>query len=175
MFQNLRVGTPLYVLHKKEPLINIGEVISVSSPQPKYDTTYRSGSWTPPKNFVDVQIKVNGQTIDLQQLPADVTIADFGNNGIVVSESRDAIINEIEVLRKNSSSALEDIDRHKHVVEECDIMIATLNPQIKQDAKREEELKIMRGEMKSMQEGMDEIKDMLARVLNTSSVQKKEK
>ena len=99
MFSNLRIGTPLYILHKQDPKLEIGEVTFVSQPAPQFGTTYTSGYPMPaPKMLVDVKIKSpGGEVVDLQKLPADLSIADFGN-GMVVSESRDAIYNEIDAI-----------------------------------------------------------------------------
>ena len=100
MFQNVRKGTPIYLLHRNEAKVEIGEVVGVSMAQPMFNHSYQNGQYLQPKNVVDIQVSINGKTINLQKLPADATIAD--DNGMVVSESRDAILTEIDILKKNS-------------------------------------------------------------------------
>ena len=168
MFQSLRAGTPLYVLHKSEPRLEIGEVVSVSNPQPQFgQMSYHAGmAYQPQKNVVDVKIKVGDQLIDLQQLPADAVIADFGSNGMVISESRDAVLTEIDTLRKNSEKVLESIDYHKSLVEKCSSIAAELNPHIRQEAEQRQEMERMKSELSDIRSSMQNIQGMLAKALN---------
>nr|DAI58792.1 MAG TPA: hypothetical protein [Crassvirales sp.] len=40
MFQNLRANSQLYILHKEAtPYIEVGQVVSISQPQPKFPVT----------------------------------------------------------------------------------------------------------------------------------------
>lgn len=153
MFQNIRVGTPLYVLHKQEPKLEIGEVMSVSVPQPQFGA-YQVGM----KMVVDVNIKVGEQPIEFQKLPADLSITDYAGNTMVVAEDRNAILNEISILRKNSEKVLESVDYHKGVLDKCTEMIETLNPAAKQEAEKQKEIDTLKTDVADM-------KSMLARLL----------
>jgi hypothetical protein len=162
MFSNLRIGTPLYVLHKQEPQLEIGEVTFVSQPTPQMGTTYNAGFQMPtPKLLVDLKIKTANGEVDLQKLPADLSIADFGN-GMVVSESRDAIYNEIEALRKNSQRVVDSIEYHQTVMSKCTDLMAELNPQVKQEA----EFDSLKQEVSGIKGDLAELKGMLAKFLN---------
>jgi hypothetical protein len=166
MFSNLRVGAPLYVLHKQEPRLEIGEVIYVSQPSPQFSTTYNAGFQMPsPKMLVDLKIKTDHGDVDLQKIPSDLSIADFGN-GMVISESRDAIFNEIDAMRKNSVRIIESVDQHKGIVEKCDSLLSELNPQIKQEVERTKELDNLKKEMGGIKGDLAELKGMLAKFLN---------
>ena len=93
MFQSLRQSNLFYILQKGEtPALKVGQVVSVSNPQPKY------GQYVPGQAFgqnmetvVDVTVKVGEETMEFKQLPANLSIANFGQNGVVVSESREAM------------------------------------------------------------------------------------
>lgn len=160
MFQNLRVGSPIYILHKTEPKLIVGEVSSVSLPVPVLNQVYQAGVFQQPKTTVDVKVKYNGEVIDYQKLPSEMSIADFGNSGMVISESKDSIINEVQILKNNSANILDSIEKHKKIMEECDVMLQTLNPSVKQEAERNKEMEAMKSEMKEM-------KEMLAQVLKS--------
>lgn len=174
MFQGLRAGSPIYLLSKSEPKIEIAEVISVGNPVPQYGANFQTGNFFQPKNTVDVKARVGEQVIDLQKLPAELDIADFGTSGMVVSESREAIINEIDGFKKLSVRALEGIDKHKHIVEECDKMLAALNPQIKKDAEQAEEIEKLKSGMNNLMDDMTDIKAMLAKALKCGVKTKEE-
>lgn len=170
MFQGLRGSAPLYILYKSVPKIVVGEVVSVSNPVPQFgNITYQSGTLVPPKNVVDVKVMVDGEVMDFQKLPADASIADFGVNGIVVSESRDAIINEISGFKKVSEKALADVERHQTIVAECDKMLATLNPQLQREAEQAEEIENLKRGMADLRGDMSDIKGMLSQALGRGS------
>ena len=165
MFSNLRIGTPLYVLHKNEPQREVGEVIFVSQPTPQFGTTYNAGYPMTPKMLVDVKIKTANGDVELQKLPAELSIADFGN-GMVISESKDSILNEIDVLRKNSVHIIESVELHKGIVGKCDTLLAELNPQIRKEAERTKEFDSLKQEVGGLKGDLLELKGMLSKLLN---------
>lgn len=167
MFQNVRKGTPIYLLHRNEAKVEIGEVVGVSMPQPMFSHSYQSGQYLPPKNVVDIQVSINGNMINLQKLPADATIAD--DNGMVVSESRDAILTEIDILKKNSQKMLESMDYHKDIVAKCNALCAELNPHLKKEAEQAKEMNVLKDQVSNLRDDMVDIKSMLTKVLNKKS------
>lgn len=162
MFQTLRQGATVYILYKNDiPRIEYAEVVSVGLPTPQFNATnyQQNGQYLQPKNVVDLKVNVGGQLIDLQKLPADSTIADFGNNGMVVSMSKDAILTEISTLRNNSQRVVESIDKHKKNIEYCDKLIEELNPEVKKEAERREEIDNLKNEISGL-------KDLLSQFMN---------
>ena len=99
MFSNLRTNSQLYILHRDTtPYIEIGQVMSVSQPRPKFQT----GSYlTPQEQVVDIVVSVNGNNITLQSLPANLDVADQGtiNGSLFISTARDAMNTEINSMR----------------------------------------------------------------------------
>lgn len=173
MFQSLRVGTTLYVLHKNEPRIEQGEVVFVSNPVPQFGQTFNAGMLTPPQMTVDVNIKVEGKEkpIEIKQLPAAQTIADYGN-GMVISESKEAISNEIAAVKANSIRVIESIDQHKGIIQKCDSLLEQLNPEIRKDAERSRELETLSSRVGGLESSLGRIEELLARTLNTKAKEK---
>lgn len=63
MFQSLRANNQLYILHKDaNPYIEIGSVVSVSAPKPKYPMPTPIGQIPQTEMVVDIVININGQT-----------------------------------------------------------------------------------------------------------------
>ena len=104
MFQNLRNSQQLYILHKDPtPYIDKGSVVSVSAPRPKYPMNTPIGQMPQVEMVVDVSVNIGGQITNFQNLPAGMEIADFGQNGnIVISCSRDAMNNEVSMMKQKS-------------------------------------------------------------------------
>lgn len=157
MFQSLRGGSPFYILYKNDPKLVVGEVVNTENLMPLLGTTFQNGIMSQPKNVVDVNISVDGESMKFQKLPADMSIADFGT-GVVVSDSRDAIINEIEAFKNVSVRILNEVEKHQHIVNECDRMLGQLNPHIATEARQSREIESLKNEMA-------DIKEMLSKAL----------
>lgn len=157
MFSTLRGGTPIYLLHKQEPRLEMAEVVSHSEPMPIYPNTYPTVGLMPQKMCVDVDVRINGQDVKLQKLPTDAVIADC--NGMVVAETKDAIINEVMAMSKCSQSIIDSVDHHKEVVERCHAIIEELSPEAKREAERNKEIETLKGEL-------GELKGLLSQLLN---------
>lgn len=61
MFQSLRPNNQIYILRKDKPSLEIGSVVSVSMPTPKYQMQPTFGQ--PQEMVVDIVAKVNNQDV----------------------------------------------------------------------------------------------------------------
>ena len=105
MFQGLRQGGMFYILEKGENIsLKIGQVVSVSNPQPKYNQFGTAPTFTAqPEMVVDVKVKVGEDAMEFKQLNANMNIANSGN--VVVSDSKEAMSAEVEGLLRTSKKA----------------------------------------------------------------------
>lgn len=133
--------------------MKVGQVVSVSNPQPKY------GQYVPGQAYgqnvetvVDVSVKVGEETIDFKQLPANLSIANFGANGVVVSENL-----------------------HENVISSCDAILRELNPQFAKEKEQEEKIGVLEQKVSGVENTLTDIKDMLAKALNSGSNNSKNK
>ncbi len=169
MFSALRQGSPFYILEKAdEPRLKIGSVVSVSQPAPKYAQTY-----IPNQNFtetvVDVVVKVGEEEIKFEKIPSSLSIANFGQNGVVVSESKEAMNTEVEGMLRTSRNILDSIPYHEKVVDVCDSMLRQLNPQFAKEKEQEEKIASLESKVGGMEGKLDRIADMLAVALSNKS------
>ena len=164
MFQNLRSGNNFYMLHKNEPKLSIGEVKSVTKPTQQFGLPYQPGAMMQPGNYVEINLLVDGQDVLIQKVPAELSITDYGPD-MVISDSRDAMINEIEAFKHGSEKHIADTPKHERIVSECASMLEVLNPRIAKDAEQEKRIEQLTGEL-------SEMKAMLAEVLKRGSKDK---
>ena len=152
MFQNLRVNSQVYILHKdNNPYIECGSVMSVSAPKPKYPSNMPIGSFPQVETVVDLVININGQNTNFNGLPAGLDVADFGQNGnIVITCSRDAMNNEVTMMKQKSMDIVNSIDYHRGVIASCDKMLNFLNPEYAEKQRQEKEMSDMREQMAQM-------------------------
>lgn len=156
MFSALRQGSQFYILEKSgKPLLQIGTVQSVSSP---LFNTYN--------NSVDVTVLINGESVDFKQLPTALSIANYNNGNTIVSESRELMCNEVELLIKNSKDILESIPYHEEVVESGEEMLKQLSPQYAKQKDQEDKINNLETKVGSMESKLDNIASMLTQALN---------
>lgn len=162
MFQNLRVNSQLYVLHKENtPYVETGSVVSVSAPRPKYPTMPQVGQFPQVEMVVDVIVNIGGQNTKFQDLPAGSDIADFGNNGnVVVSCSRDAMNNEVAMMKQKSIDVVNSVGYHEKVIESCDKMLNLLNPEFAAKQQQDEEISGLKKQVSEMTRNMSELMAM---------------
>jgi hypothetical protein len=152
MFQSLRPNNQLYILRKDKPSLEIGSVVSVSLPVPKYQMQPSFGQ--PQEMVVDIVAKVNNQDITYQKIPATSDIADFGNSGIVLSDSREAMNSEVLSLKKKSADIINSIDYHKEVISSCETILSELNPEFAEKQAQQKEINSLREQMAEMTKNM---------------------
>ena len=146
MFQNLRSGNQVFILHKDgRPSMETGTVVSVSMPMPKYQVPPVFGQ--PQEMVVDLVVKVNNVDTTYQKLPATADIADFGMSGVVISTSRDAMNAEVMSLKNKSIDAINSVDFHKGVIEGCDVILAGLNPEFAERQQQQAEINDLKAQM----------------------------
>lgn len=169
MFQNLRQGTPLYVLYKSPIRLEIGEVVSVSAPQPEFGATFTAGmQYQPQQMIVDIAVKAGEDTVNLKKIPADQNIIDFNN--MVISESQDAIFREVKLIHKKSMDAIseESIAQNKQTMADCEKIMSELSPSYKQDTEQRKEMDAFREELSSVNTRMGNIEALLTKIAKSS-------
>ena len=162
MFQNLRVNNQLYILHKEaKHFIEIGSVVSVSAPKPKYPMPAPMGQMPQMEMVVDVVANINGQNTTFQNLPSGNDIADFGQNGnLVVSCSRDAMNNEISMIKQKRLDRVNSRDYDLSVIASCDEMLTMINPEFAEKQRQEQEINALNAQVSDMSKNMSELMEL---------------
>ena len=137
--------------------------MSVSLPVPKYPLATTFGNQ---EMLVDIVIKINNQEITYQKLPANSDIADFGNTGIVLSASREAINSEIISLKTKSEDIINSVDYHKNVINDCDKLLSELNPDFAERQKQQDEIEMLKEQISSVAESVSTLISELRKAKN---------
>ena len=170
MFSGLRQAGLFYILEKGEELkLRIGQVISVSNPQPKYGQ-YSYGSQ--PEMTVDVRVKVDEETLEFKQLNVNASIANSGS--VIVSDSKEAMNAEVEGLLRTSRGVLDSVSYHEKVLTSCDAILRELNPSFKKEKEQEEKMSMLEDEVIGIKDTLGEMMNMLSSALGHSKPKSKE-
>lgn len=173
MFQGLRQNGLFYILEKGEDLkLRIGQVVSVSNPQPKYGQFGAPTFGSQPEMTVDVRVKVDEETMDFKQLNANASIANSGN--VVVSDSKDAMSAEVEGLLRTSRAILESVPYHERMLASCDNVLRDLNPSFKKEKEQEEKIGALEEKMVGIEGTLNDMMSMLSNALGQSKSKRKE-
>lgn len=173
MFQGVRQNGLFYILEKGEDLkLRVGQVISVSNPQPKYGQFNTPTFGSQPEMTVDIRVKVDEETMDFKQLSANASIANSGN--VVVSDSKDAMSAEVEGLLRTSKAILESVPYHEKMLVACDNVLRDLNPSFKKEKEQEEKIGALEEKMVGIEGTLNDMMSMLSNALGQSKSKKKE-
>ena len=164
MFQSLRPNNQIFILHKDKAILEIGSVVSVSAPMPKYQVPPVFGQAQ--EMVVDLVVKVNNQDINYQKIPANLDLADFGSNNIVLSDNRNAMNSEIMSLKQKSMDILSSIDHHKTLIANYDKMLSDINPEFAEKQQQQAEINELKMQVNDLTRGIADLmkmnKEMLA-------------
>ena len=163
MLSALRPGTPVYVLYKNEPRFAVAKVSQVSNQYPNLGYQH---PLVPGNNVaVDIAIEVDGKTETYQRIPLNSTIAEFPEKGVLISETRDGIINEVNAIRSASQTAIDQVDAHRRVIAACDQLLFDLNPQLKKEQEQATEIANLKQQLSGMSEQIAALTGMLSKSL----------
>ena len=160
MFQGLQQGASVYILHKNEPKMEIGRVISVNTHLPQYNPTQPQAMFN--GMVTDLTVSVGSETIPFLGLPASASVANFADKGLFISEDQGLVVNEITTLRDNSKRIIDSYETNKDLFEKYEGLLLALNP----DKQREVQ---SAKEMAELKDELSEMKRMLSAILGTKS------
>lgn len=164
MLSNLRAGTPVYILYKNEPRFAVGKVSQVSN---QYPNLGYQQPLVPGNNVaVDIAIEVDGKMETYQRIPLNSSIAEFPDKGVIISETRDGIINEVNAIRSASQTAIDQVDAHRRVIASCDQLLFDLNPQLKKDQEQAQEIATLKQQLAGMSDQIAALTGMLSKSLS---------
>ena len=100
----------------------------------------------------DLVVKVNNMENTYQKLPATSDIADFGPSGIVISSSREAMNAEVLSLKTRSTDAINSIDYHRGIIEGCESILSSLNPEYAERQQQAAEINDLKAQLSELME-----------------------
>lgn len=157
MFSALRQGSIVYILEKvnKKLTCRTAQVTSVSSPQFN-PNNYAQGQFG---GTINISVNDNGNSRDFGGLPTGENLVRYNNGTTIVSESRDAIISEIQNLVSNSESILdeENLSYHRNVIVDGKEILSQLNPQFAKEQALEKEVKDLHGRVDGINDKLDKL------------------
>ncbi len=153
-------GATLFILHKNEPKVEVGRVVSVNTHLPQYNPNQPQAMFN--GMVTDLTVSVGSDTIPFLGLPASASTANFSDKGLFISEDQGLIVNEITTLRDNSKRIIDSYETNKDLFEKYEALLISLNPDKQREVKSAKELAALKDEL-------SEMKRMLSAILGTKT------
>lgn len=169
MFSALRPGATIYILDKSADLkVLVGFVENVTAPRPMYKTYNPAVSFgTNMQTVVDIVVKIGNDKKEFIGLPSNETIHSHGD--FVVSETREAMLSEVDALMQNSQNILSSIDQHKKIIASCENILKELNPTYAKEQERDVAIDSLTEQVNSMQNTLNRLEALLTKQGNENN------
>ena len=153
-------GATLFILHKNEPKVEMGRVVSVNTHLPQYNPNQPQAMFN--GMVTDLTVSVGSDTIPFLGLPASASTANFADKGLFISEDQGLVVNEITTLRDNSKRIIDSYETNKDLFEKYEALLFSLNPDKQREVKSAKELAALKDEL-------SEMKRMLSVIIGTKT------
>lgn len=160
MLGTLRTGAPLFVFDKSKQIVSIAEIVSVTPQPAQFGMAYTPNGMMPQRPTVNIRARLNGTEVNFNRLVADASSAEDQSGGVVICESKDAMVSEITAFRANSARALEQVPMHQQIVSNCDNLLLQFDSSRQREMEQSKEIAGLRNEI-------SELKELLSQSLNS--------
>ena len=159
MFSNLRQGSLVYILHKKNGLkVSTGQIIETNA------TNFNNGYFpTQGNNLINIRVNVDGKEEPYGNIQGGLSVISYDNGNIILADSQDIIVTEIQNAIKQSESRLASRDYDELIISTGKTALAELNPQYAENKKREEEIANIQQQINTMNDKFDKLISALSK------------
>lgn len=157
MFSQLKQGNQLFILHSESaiPFVEIGIVETVNNP---FTMVYYPNM---PMYPIDITVKVADKTIPLQRIPTNAESASVTSKDgetVIIACSKEAINNEIEMMKQKSMEVVNSVEFHKNRIGVCDNLYKQLNPEVAEKEAQAKEINDLKAQLSEMTRALNELK-----------------
>lgn len=158
------------MIFRNGPRVATAKVAQISSQYPPQFNIQMGQMGANMSPMFDLTLEMDGKTELFQRIPINTTIAEFPEKGIILSETRDGVINEITAIRGTATSELDKRSFYEQTIANCDQILMDVNP----DLKREQEQASKIAKLEEQIAGMSEQIAAMTGLLSKSLGKKKE-
>lgn len=156
MFSALNQGSLVYIVDKTDGLkYKTGEIISTSSNN-LFNGTFGSSNFTP-NGKINLKIRVDNNVIDYPEAPLNGSVASYNNGNILVCETKQNAITEIERILKEAKHILENRTSYEKQVNECEAVLKDINPIFAKDKEFDDRINNLNTRFSNMEDKLDKV------------------
>lgn len=113
------------------------------------------------ETLVDITVKLNGDKKEFVGIPSNLSIHGYGD--IVISESREAMISEVDGMLQSSKSIVDSVEYHKKMITQCEEMLKQLNPAYAKEQERDGAIDSLKSEVETLRKEISRMTSLLAK------------
>lgn len=154
MFSALNQGGRVYILDKTNGVqFKIGDIVGTTIPQFATDGSNQM--------IMNLKVKVEGNVIDYNNIPANNTVVSYNNGNLIIAESKQGIQSEVEATLQHANYVIEHIEDYQKQIADCESVLKELNPQFAKDKARDEEIAGLKNEIYSIKGDISKILEVV--------------
>lgn len=165
MLSTLRQGTPVFVIFRNGPRVATAKVAQISSQYPPQFNIQMGQMGANMSPMFDLTLELDGKTELFQRIPINTSIAEFPEKGIILSETRDGVINEVSAIRSNAVSELDKRSFYEQTVANCDQILLDVNPDLKREQEQAGKIAKLEQQLAGMSDQIAALTGMLSKTL----------
>lgn len=165
MLSTLRPGTPVFVIFRNGPRVATAKVAQLSSQYPPQFNFQMPNAGANMSPMFDITLEMDGKTELFQRIPINSSIAEFPEKGIIISETRDGVINEVGAIRGDAVSNLEKRSFYEQTVANCDQILMEINPELKREQEQATKIAGLENKIAEMSEQIAAMSGLLSKSL----------
>lgn len=165
MFSTLRQGSPVFVIFKNGPRVATAKVAQMSAQYPPQMNYIISQNPAGISAMFDLTLELDGKTETFPKVPTTSSVADFPDKGIVLSETRDGVISEINAMMGAANSEIEKMPYYEQTVANCKQILLDINPELKRGQEQAAEIAALKQQMAGMSGQLETMSALLAKAL----------
>lgn len=158
MFSSLRQGSLVYILDKTNGIeYKIGTVVNATEPKTDYSQNFNLNS----PSFIDIEVSTDTTSYSFKKIPSGYSIVNYDNNKVVLSETKEGIIPEVEAVLYNSEKVVNEIDYYKKNIVSCKDILKKVSPQFAKEQERDTEIANLKAKVSDVDNKLDKILNVL--------------
>lgn len=165
MLSTLRQGTPVFVIFRNGPRVATAKVAQISSQYPPQFNLQMAQMGNNMSPMFDLTLELDGKAELFQRIPVNTSIAEFPEKGIILSETREGVVNEVSAIRGNAVSELDKRSYYEQTVANCDQILLDINPDLKREQEQAAKISQLEERLAGMSDQLAAITGMISKSL----------
>lgn len=159
MFSALRQGSIVYILERDNGLkCSTGKVVSTTSPQFNGINSF--------VGTIHITVDMGDGTREFGNIPTDQNVVYYNNGKTILSENRDAIINEVSNVVQDAKNTIANISNIEKIIKDGEDILKDYNPMFAKEKAREEEMNALKDYIKGVDNKLDQLIAAMSRGVN---------
>lgn len=160
MFSALKQGSSVFIIDRTKGIdYKVGQVINYTEPKSEYN--YNQSFSVNNQTYMDITVKTDNGTYEFKKIPTNISKVNYDNGNVILSETKENLIIDVENIKTNSEQILNNIDIYKDNVDKCKEILKQLNPRFAKDEERDSRIGNLEDKVGSIDIKLDKLMDIL--------------